>query len=316
MEEVIKSYKGFEKDMTCRGFRYEEGKEYEEDKAKVCDAGFHACEYPLDCFKYYVPSTSVYHEVEQSGKLSKSSDDSKVAATKIKIGARIGIPGLVQAAIEYTTERAKQTEDTHNTGYRGASSNTGDYGASSNTGDYGASSNTGNYGASSNTGNYGASSNTGDYGASSNTGNRGASSNTGNRGASSNTGNRGASSNTGYRGASSNTGYRGASSNTGDYGASSNTGNCGASSNTGYRGTCEANHPNSVAAAWGPESKAKGVIGATLVFAEWYRLSDKYWKEDAWEFRGSMMVRVDGKNIKEDTWYWMKDGKIVEAKDE
>ena len=289
MEEVIKSYKGFEKDMTCRGFRYEEGKEYEEDKAKVCDAGFHACEYPLYCFNYYVPSTSVYHEVEQSGKLSKSSDDSKVAATKIKIGARIGIPGLVQAAIEYTTERTNHTEDAHNTG------------------DYGASSNTGYYGASSNTGNYGASSNTGDYGASSNTGYCGASSNTGNCGASSNTG---------YRGASSNTGYRGASSNTGDYGASSNTGNCGASSNTGYRGTCEANHPNSIAAAWGPESKAKGVIGATLVFAEWYRLSDKYWKEDAWEFRGSMMVRVDGKNIKEDTWYWMKGGKIVEAKNE
>nr|DAQ16268.1 MAG TPA: hypothetical protein [Caudoviricetes sp.] len=235
MEEVIKGYKGFEKDMTCRDFQYEEGKEYEEDKAEACKTGFHACEYPLDCFGYYEPGTSVYHEVEQSGKLSKSSDDSKVAATKIKIGARIGIPGLVQAAIEYTTERAKQTEDTHNTGCRGASSNTG---------------------------------------------------------------------------------YRGASSNTGDYGASSNTGNCGASSNTGYRGTCEANHPNSVAAAWGPESKAKGVIGATLVFAEWYRLSDKYWEEDAWEFRGSMMVRVDGKNIKEDTWYWMKDGKIVEAKDE
>ena len=161
MEEVIKGYKGFEKDMTCRDFQYEEGKEYEEDKAKVCDAGFHACEYPLDCFNYYVPSTSVYHEVEQSGKLSKSSDDSKVAATKIKIGARIGIPGLVQAAIEYTTERAKQTEDTHNTGNYGASSNTGYRGASSNTGYCGASSNTGNRGASSNTGYCGASSNTG-----------------------------------------------------------------------------------------------------------------------------------------------------------
>ena len=343
MEEVIKSYKGFEKDMTCRDFQYEEGKEYEEDKAEACKTGFHACEYPLDCFGHYAPSTSVYHEVEQSGKLSKSSDDSKVAATKIKIGARIGIPGLVQAAIEYTTERTKQTEDAHNIGNCGASSYTGNYGASSNTVDYGASSNTGYCGASSNTGYYGASSNTGNCGASSNTGNRGASSNTGNGGASSNTGYYGASSNTGYcgassntgncgassntgyygassntgdYGASSNTGYRGASSNTGDYGASSNTGNCGASSNTGYRGTCEANHPNSVAAAWGPESKAKGVIGATLVFAEWYRLSDKYWKEDAWEFRGSMMVRVDGKNIKEDTWYWMKGGKIVEAKDE
>lgn len=102
--------------MTCRDFQYEEGKEYEEDKAEACKTGFHACEYPLDCFGYYAPGTSVYHEVEQSGKLSKSSDDSKVAATKIKIGARIGIPGLVQAAIEYTTERAKQTEDTHNTG--------------------------------------------------------------------------------------------------------------------------------------------------------------------------------------------------------
>ena len=298
MEEVIKSYKGFEKDMTCRDFQYEEGKEYEEDEAKVCNAGFHACEYPLDCFGYYAPNTSVYHEVEQSGKLSNSSDDSNVAATKIKIGARIGIPGLVQAAIEYTTERTKPTED---------ASNTGEYGASSNTGECGASSNTGECGASSNTGEYGASSNTGDYGASSNTGNCGASSNTGDYGASSNTGD---------YGASSNTGYRGASSNTGDYGASSNTGNCGASSNTGYYGTCEANHPNSVAVAWGPKSKAKGVIGATLVLAEWAQLSNAYWEEDAWEFKGSMMVRVDGKNIKEDTWYWMKDGKIVEAKDE
>ena len=143
MEEVIKSYKGFEKDMTCRDFQYEEGKEYEEDKAEACKTGFHACEYPLDCFGYYAPGTSVYHEVEQSGKLSTNSSDSKVAATKIKIGARIGIPGLVQAAIEYTTERTNPTEDAHNTGDRGASSNTGDYGASSNTGDYGASSNTG-----------------------------------------------------------------------------------------------------------------------------------------------------------------------------
>lgn len=130
MEEVIKGYKGFEKDMTCRDFQYEEGKEYEEDKAEACKTGFHACEYPLDCFGYYAPGESVYHEVEQSGKLSKSSDDSKVAATKIKIGARIGIPGLVQAAIEYTTERANPTEYTHNTGDYGASSNTGDYGAS------------------------------------------------------------------------------------------------------------------------------------------------------------------------------------------
>ena len=58
MAEVIKSYKGFNKDMTCRGFQYEEGKEYEEEKADACHSGFHACEYPLDCLNYYSPNES------------------------------------------------------------------------------------------------------------------------------------------------------------------------------------------------------------------------------------------------------------------
>ena len=159
MGEVIKAYKGFNKDMTCRGFRYEEGKEYEEERAEACNCGFHACEHPLDCLGYYDPAHSVYHEVEQSGEISKRSDDTKVASTKIKIGARVSIAGLVQAAIEYTKERVKpEAEANENygassaTGYKGASSATGDYGASSATGDYGASSATGNCGASSATG--------------------------------------------------------------------------------------------------------------------------------------------------------------------
>ena len=104
--DVIKSYKGFNKDMTCcpgtKPFQYEEGKEYEEDSAQACDHGFHACERPLDVFAYYPPSTSVYHEVEQSGEISRNDDDSKVASSKIKIGARLDIAGLVKAQIEYT----------------------------------------------------------------------------------------------------------------------------------------------------------------------------------------------------------------------
>ena len=150
MGEVIKAYKGFNKDMTCRGFRYEEGKEYEEERAEACNCGFHACEHPLDCLGYYDPAHSVYHEVEQSGEISKRSDDTKVASTKIKIGARVSIAGLVQAAIEYTKERVKpEAEANENygassaTGYKGASSATGDYGASSATGNCGASSATG-----------------------------------------------------------------------------------------------------------------------------------------------------------------------------
>ena len=147
----MKTYKGFNKDMTAKnGYKYEEGKEYEEEKAVACEHGFHACEYPLDCFEYYSPGSSVYHLVEQSGEFSKNSDDSKVASTKIKIGAEISIAGLVKAAIEYTKERTKPECDA--TGNCGASSATGYKGASSATGDYGASSATGNCGASSATG--------------------------------------------------------------------------------------------------------------------------------------------------------------------
>ena len=137
------NYKGMDKDMKCRGFQYEVGKEYETDKAVACECGFHACEYPLDVFNYYPPAGSRFFEVEQSGELSKNDGDSKVASTKIKIGAELNIAGLVKAAVEYTKERCTQGEGERATGFKGASSATGDYGASSATGDYGASSATG-----------------------------------------------------------------------------------------------------------------------------------------------------------------------------
>lgn len=104
----MKSYKGFNKDMTCRGFQYEEGKEYEETTAEVCETGFHSCEYPLDCFRYYDPAHSVYHEVEADGEIDKAGDGTKLASTKLKIGAELSIAGLVKASIEYTIKRTKK----------------------------------------------------------------------------------------------------------------------------------------------------------------------------------------------------------------
>ena len=164
----MKAYKGFNKDLTCRDFQYEEGEEYITDKAVCCSDGFHACEYPLDCFQYYTPNNSVYHEVDQDGELSRSNEDSKIASTKIKIGVRLSIADMVKAAIDFTMSRIKpEAKSNENcgassaTGYKGASSATGDYGASSATGNCGASSATGDYGASSATGNCGASSATG-----------------------------------------------------------------------------------------------------------------------------------------------------------
>ena len=106
MSETIVAYKGFDKDMKCRGFQYEVVKEYEEPKAKACESGFRACEQPLDVFNYYHPKDgSRFCVVEQSGKISKENEDSKVASSKIKIGAEIGILGLVKAQIEYVKAR-------------------------------------------------------------------------------------------------------------------------------------------------------------------------------------------------------------------
>ena len=125
----MRAFKGFNKDLTCRGYQYEEGKEFHTERAECCDTGFHACEYPLDCFNYYDPAHSVYHEVELSGEMDKSGDNTKVCATDIKIGARLSIAGLVKMAIDFTMSKVNKeagSDERHGfasaTGYKGASS--------------------------------------------------------------------------------------------------------------------------------------------------------------------------------------------------
>ena len=137
------AYKGFDKDLKCRGFQYEIGKEYEEENASLCNSGFHACEYPLDCFNYYAPANSRFCEVELDATDERHSDDSKVCGKRIKIGAEIGIPGLVKAAIEYVTEKATPSNKHHTTAKHKANSATGSRSANSATGDWSANSATG-----------------------------------------------------------------------------------------------------------------------------------------------------------------------------
>lgn len=134
----MRAFKGFNKDLTCRGYQYEEGKEFHTERAECCDIGFHACEYPLDCFGYYDPAHSVFHEVELSGEMDKSGDNTKVCATDIKIGARLSIAGLVKMAIDFTMSKVNKeagSDERH-----GFASATGNCGASSATGYKGASS--------------------------------------------------------------------------------------------------------------------------------------------------------------------------------
>ena len=106
-DEKIIAYKGFNKDMSCLGFQYEEGKTYECDEAILCKKGFHACLKPLEVLDYYPPSSSVYHVVELDGVCSELNGDSKVCARKITIGREISLRELSELAIEYAKTHCK-----------------------------------------------------------------------------------------------------------------------------------------------------------------------------------------------------------------
>ena len=136
MSEPIIAYKGFDKDMKCRGFQYEEGKTYHMHGAVLCKEGAHACTMPLGVLGYYPPGDgSIYRMVELDEVCDEKSDDSKVCAKTIKIGAEIGIPGLVKAQIEWVKntigfdekiKKAKESPDKHATGTQGAAAATGE----------------------------------------------------------------------------------------------------------------------------------------------------------------------------------------------
>lgn len=100
----MKAYKGFNKDMTCRGFQYEEGKEYQVNEAKLCKSGFHACIDPIDCMSYYGPSSSVYHEVELEDVCDKKSEDSKICGRGVEIGKRLTLSEIISIHTELISE--------------------------------------------------------------------------------------------------------------------------------------------------------------------------------------------------------------------
>ena len=151
----MKAYKGFNKDMTCRGFQYEIGKEYETDAADLCRIGFHACENPLDCFGHYAPGKAVqvhalrelgefglapellYCEVEIEDNGQRSPEDSKVVGKKIKIGAELSTEQICKLHFEYVRSRCAPAK-TNAAGDR-ESASAGKFGSAS-AGEYGSAS--------------------------------------------------------------------------------------------------------------------------------------------------------------------------------
>ena len=151
----IIGFKGFDKDLKCRGFQYKVGKTYDlKGEVECCKRGFHFCENPLEVFDYYPPCMSRFCQVEGGGSVDKSGADSKVATSHIHISSEIGLNGLIDAGLKYILNKADC--------YGGKTTNTGNYSAATNTSNRSAATNTGNYSAATNTGDRSASTNTGD----------------------------------------------------------------------------------------------------------------------------------------------------------
>lgn len=153
-ENVIKSYKGFDKDFKCKDFQYEVGKEYEiEGEIKCCERGFHACESPMEVFDYYDMLNSRFAEVEQSGQIDKKDDNksTKICSSRIKIKAYLNLADIINIGIEWLkdiTSSSKVKADTYlndnggdyakigSSGYSAQIGSSGDYARINSTGEY------------------------------------------------------------------------------------------------------------------------------------------------------------------------------------
>ena len=142
-EKVITSYKAFDKNMQCRGFQYEVGKEYEMDEEiKCCNRGFHACKSPMEVWDHYDMLNSRFAEVEQSGEIDKEENSTKVCSSHIKIKAELKLADIINIGVEWlkditSTSKVKTTDKlVDNSGDSAKIVSSGDYAKIVSSGDY------------------------------------------------------------------------------------------------------------------------------------------------------------------------------------
>ncbi|EAR8049586.1 hypothetical protein GWX17_01830 [Salmonella enterica] len=299
MTKEIVTFKGFNKDLTCRDFQFAIGETFHHDgKVEACGSGFHACECPFDVFSYYPPAESRYAETISFGVIDREEEgDTKIASASITIKSELTLPQFIQRGIEWIWSKIdKSLEQQIMTGNRSAATNTGNRSAATNTG---------NRSAATNTGDWSAATNTGDWSAATNTGYQSAATNTGYQSAATNTGDWSAATNTGYQSAATNTGYQSAATNTGNRSAATNTGYQSAATNTGDLSAAEVSGSQSVAASLGIEGKARASEGGAIVLC--------YRDEDG-ELIHIRASKVGENGIMPDIWYQLnEDGEFVEC---
>ena len=242
----MKAYKGFNKDMKCRGFQFEEGKAYHEDTAVLCDCGFHACLDPLDCFGYYDPYDSVYHEVEIDNVSEQRENDTKVVAKDIKIGSRISIKDIVKESIDFTFSNVQKENNTDC-----ASGDSSRQAASGDSSSQAAS---------------------------------------------------------GYSSRQAASGYSSRQAASGYYSSQAASGYSSRQAASGDSSSQETTGKNCVMMSAGNDGRARGKIGSWIVLTEWKSRGNE-------SIPTVVAKRIDGIEVREDTWYTLKNGEFVEVEE-
>ena len=307
-EKVITSYKAFDKNMQCRGFQYEVGKEYEMDgEIKCCNRGFHACKSPMEVWSYYDMLNSRYAEVEQSGKIEKEENSTKVCSSRIKIKDELKLADIINIGVEWlkdiTSPSKVKTDSTlSSSGYSAQIGSSGYYAQIGSSGDSAKIGSSGYY------------AKIGSSGYSAKIGSSGDCAKIGSSGYSAKIGSSGYSAKIGSSGDYAKIGSSGDSAQIGSSGDSAKIGSSGDSAQIGSSGDCaqiDSTGEDSVIMCAGNNSKAKAKIGSWITLAEW-----KWSDEKKRDVPACVKTEyVDGKNIKADTWYQLKNGKFVEVKE-
>lgn len=294
-------FKGFDSDMKCRGKQYAENTVFTEKGGNICEPGvIHFCEYPLNVFDYYPPvrngEISTYAQVESL--VEPQRREGKCATTKIRIGEKIDFAGLAKAAVDFVSERAKEGRTFNQCavstfGPQSAASTSIDMSVADVAGPQSIAGSCGYKSIASAVGGQSIAGTSGDMSIARTAGSWS------------------------IAGAS---GFQSVADNSGDLSIASASGNFSVAHNSGNRGTANASGDLSIASVSGRESfaiatgiegKAKGALGCYIACAEW-----SYDDEGNHQVKNFKTAKVDGKKIKPDTLYMLKDGKFVEVGDE
>ena len=279
-KSVIKSYKGFDKDLKCKGFQYEVGKEYEiEGKTKCCERGFHACESPMEVWDYYDMLDSRYAEVEQCGEIDKEESTTKVCSSRIKIKAELKLSDIINIGVEWLKKTTSPSSVKVSTDMN---DNGGDSAKIGSSGDY---------------------AQIGSSGDSAKIGSSGYSAKIGSSGDYAKIGSSGDSAKIGSSGDSAKIGSSGYSAQIGSSGDYAQIGS------SGYSAQIESTGEYSVIMCAGQSSSAKAKAGSWITLSEW--MYNEIEKKNI-----PICVKteyVDGSRIKADTWYKLIDGEFKEV---